>query len=179
LRRWLLALVCLLLIADGYWASRNLVLKSADDEVYYFRFPINGGQVSAKNSAGDANDQFDRLYWTDERWMLDGMPVGDVKSFIRYWNDYDTSSCSLLYRLDVNASIKAAISSMNAAFAAGAEDATIMSPSIDWAKDDGAFQTALFFQTTKYDANTCPNEEARRKAKSIPGYGYPNYPQID
>jgi hypothetical protein len=129
----LLALVCILLVADVYWASQNLVLRRAD--IYMIPVDPMAGMVFEKDRTGKSvqpSDLSQTLKWRNDRWLLDGTKVADVGAFMEpsgYDDDGSSSRrCVLEYYMDSDASIESAIRSFDAAFAAGAAHALILSP---------------------------------------------------
>lgn len=180
LRRWLLACVGILLVADGYWASQNLVLKSADDGIYWFRFPPLGGQIYIPHpSEGevDENDKQPRLSRQNGKWMANGLVVSDIKNFMRYDGGPDDpdGDCALGYELSKNVTIASVIVILKLSFAAGAEDAAIYSPVVEVVGRPDERRTALFFNTPKVTNATCPFTEEWKKSlrKGEHGFGYP------
>ena len=174
MRRWLLACVGILLVADGYWASQNLVLKSADDGIYWFRFPFGGGQIQIEAPTGEMHVKQRKqpaLEWKGGKWVSAGAPISDIRNFILYWNNPE-DSCIIFYHLEPNASVATAIKTLDLSFSAGVGRAAILSPAI---ARSGKAEIALFFEPKKRDENTCPFEAAWRKhlPKYGEGVGYP------
>jgi hypothetical protein len=177
LRRWLLVVVCVLLIADGYWASRNLVLKSADDRIYYFRFPPMSGAIYVATSTDEKIAPMDKVpdvRRENGRWLANGKPVTDLKALVQYWKG-DGKQCSVQFHLGKDASVNVAIKSINEVFAAGAGRAMILSPVIE--QDGKSTNSALFFESANWGPNTCPYAELwQRKlneSEDEVGVGYP------
>jgi hypothetical protein len=177
LRRWLLACVGILLVADGYWASQNLVLKGKDDEIYWFRFPPMGGRIYIETPSGEVvadQDDQPRLDWKGGKWVSDGVPISDIRNFITYWTGPE-GGCQIHYHLEPHATIATAMATLDLSFSAGVGSAAILSPVVERVGKPEDRRTALFFEPPKYDKNTCPFETSWRKR--LPeygqGFGYP------
>jgi hypothetical protein len=125
--QWLLTIVGILLVADGYWASRNLVLKSAEDGIYWFNTdPMLSIYVGKEFNPSQT------ILWDNDRWVYAGKEVRNLEP---YWQHADNTDPGrswkyiLNYRLHPNDSILTARKSLEAAFRAGAQMAVIMTPS--------------------------------------------------
>ncbi len=176
MRRWLLACVGILLVADGYWASENLVLKSADDGIYWFAFSSEDGVLEIESFAGKqlgfVGKAKPNITWVDGNWYLDGELLPDIAQFIEYINGPHTP-CVLSYSLPGNPTIQTAISSIEDAFRTGAADAIIMAPV---PRVSSQFQNLVSaYEAPSYSNKTCPHAAAWREVLDYgeQGFGYP------
>ena len=176
MRRWLLACVGILLVADGYWASRNLVLKNADDGIYWFAFSPNDGvrevDSFANKQSGYAGKAKPGITWVGGSWYLDGQPLPDISQYIEYI-DADHSPCSLAYSLPGTPTIQTAVQSIEDAFRAGAANAVILAPA---PKVKSKFENPVSaYETPAYSVITCPHADAWRDilAYGERAFGYP------
>lgn len=173
MRPWLLGLVCILLVADGYWVSRNLVLKSADDGIFWFR-PRNMFAVSLLDNKGERFEpppehlKFE-VSWVDGRWTNNGRPISDVRNFIEYAEG--EFPCSLTYSVKSEASIQATIQSIKTAFAAGAGSVLILDPLVE--RDGKVEDSALLYEN--WGATNCPYQDYWSQAldRYDTAFGYP------
>jgi hypothetical protein len=128
----LLALACILLVADGYWASHNLVLKHSN--VLWIPFDPMLDIVFEKDEAGNVvqpDGANSGLRWRNDQWVANDLRVADLGAFMEpygYHSQPYSRRCVLKYYADDNISIGSAMKSLNAAFAAGAARAVILSP---------------------------------------------------
>lgn len=175
MRRWLLALICILLVADGYWASRNLVLKSADANIYWFNFTSEGPVLFERDSKGlpvtNSDDRFN-LIWQTGAWFNDGQKISEVGKFIEYV-DGPHSACGLTFHLNGDPSVETAYRAIQDAFDAGAGIVGILTP---LAEMQGITESvAPLTVPSEYGAKTCPYaDEWRRNLKyGETAVGYP------
>ena len=174
MRRWLLACVGILLGADGYWASQNLVLKSADDGIYWFT-PRFGFSVYVRDRTDEkyppsAKMEKFEVSWVDGRWTNNDQPITDIRNFIRYESGF---SCVLTYSVRSVPTVKAVIQSIEAAFSAGVGSVLIVEPRPE---RDGKFEDSVpLLERAGQSTERCPyaDDWARVLDKGESAFGYP------
>jgi hypothetical protein len=175
LRRWLLALVCLLLIADGYWASRNLVFKNADSGIYWVPLHPNleiyvGNDASLPNRDPPATEL--KLLWSNGKWLVDGKPVADINNYIQYYHGYH-GGCGFAYQLDGDPTADNVFKSVEEALSTGAGSTVVLAPRIE--ADGKTMDSVPVFEVRNWTEKTCPFSKQWRKSLSYgeSGVGYP------
>ena len=174
MRRWLLACVGILLVADGYWASQNLVRKSADDGIYWFT-PQYGIEISVRNNEGEkfaepAEMAKFEVSWLDGRWTNNDQQITDIRNFIRYEKNF---SCSLTYSVKSDPSVQTVIKSIEAAFASGAGSVIILEPLAEWYGETE--NSVPLLEKVGQSSKHCPyaDDWDRMLDKDESAYGYP------
>lgn len=179
MRPWLLGLVCILLVADGYWASRNLVMKSADDGIYWFYTQPPQRQLVVELKPTTSNSKIEKqpmLEWNGSQWRADGKTVSDVRTLVKYWRKGDRSNeigCGLDFYMGTDATIKEAITAIGRALEAGANEVTVLAPRVEWGRRKA--KSILFFHPPHWTTETCPyaNDWRDNLENLEVGYGYP------